>query len=138
MDENYSNETTLSLSDTSPTDIGSDGSLSFQSDNSGISSDQLPDYSPLSTNDIAPLDNINGTSNTDGNASPALYSTFSGGSGISSLLNDLTGGAQDLADGLSGIIDPTEANSTATNGISTGTILLIGGGALLLFLLVAK
>lgn len=117
-------------------DVSNDGSLDISSSDN-LDSTDLPDYSPLSSTDIAPLDNINGSSGTSGDATPTINSMFNA-PGLNSLLSDLTGGATDLADGLSGNIDPTQANTTASTGLSTGSLLLIGGGALLLILLVSK
>jgi len=117
-------------------DIGSDGSLNLNSNNN-LSDSSLPDYSPLDSTDIAPLDNVNGSSGTNGDATNSINSMFNA-PGLNGILSDITGGATDLADGLSGVIEPTQANSTANStGISTGSLLLFGGGALLLLLLVA-
>lgn len=130
MDPDFSD---LSLSDSLPSDIGVDGSLSV--DNGvNLSADQVPDYSPLSSSDIAPVDNINGTSGSNGDPTPALYNMFTS-TGLLQTVNGLTGGANYLANELPGIITPTPANQTeSTGGISTTGLLLIGGAALLLIL----
>jgi hypothetical protein len=115
-------------------DVSNDGSLDISSTDN-LSSSDLPDYSPLSTSDIAPLDNVNGSSNISADPTSALNAQFSTPTGFDALINDLTGGANGLANDLSGLIDPTQANtSQSTGGLSTGTILLIGGAAILLIL----
>lgn len=118
-------------------DIGDDGALSLD-DTPNLDSPTLDlptsidDTDGESIDDIAPLDNINGSSNI-ADPSSSVNGQFASGVGVGSILNDLTGGAQALGDELDGLIPNTPANQTGT--LSTGTWLLIGGGALALLLL---
>lgn len=129
-DENFADLTTLSAP--SLGDISNDGTLGLD-DTPNVESDSLPDFDPLASDDVAPLDNINGSSNTNGDATPALNSMFSTGNPLGAVVDALTGGASGLADDLAGDFAPVPANQTAT---SDYTPLIVGGaGIALLFLL---
>lgn len=98
--------------------------------------DVVDDTDGESIDDIAPTDNTNGSSNTDGNTSPLLDSMFAGGTDVSNTIDALTNGANSLGDDLAGLINPTQANVPATTGgLSSNGLLLIGGGILAAFLI---
>jgi hypothetical protein len=118
-------------------DIGDDGALSLD-DTPNLDSPTLDlpstidDTDGESIDDIAPLDNVNGSSNI-ANPQPSLTSQFAAGLGVESVLDSLTGGAGGLADDLAGLIAPDVANDTTTPSTIT-TPLLVGGGVILAFL----
>lgn len=130
MDPDFSN---LSLSDSLPSDIGDDGSLSIESD-SNVQGDQLPDFDPLSTDGVGTLDNINGSSNTNGDPTPAINSLFAGSNPLQDVLDSITGGATGLAAGLAGDFLNEPPNQPDSQSSSLVPVLLIGGGLIFLIL----
>ena len=118
-------------------DISYDGTLAVPDTSNVQSSDQLPNFSPISPLDVAPLDNTNGTSinNNDGNATPALYSMFQTTTPMGGIVDFLTGGALGLADQLSGTYLNTPPNQTPQTNYMP---LLVGAGALVFLLVVLK
>lgn len=115
-----------------PGDISNDGTLGID-DSANVQSTDLPDYSPLSPNDIAPLDNVNGTSTAGvaGDPTNVINSMFSTDSTFGNALDLLTGGATGLAAELSGDFLPVPANQTAAPDYTP--LILLGVGIVVLF-----
>lgn len=126
---------------TSAGDISNDGTLGIPDTSNVQVTEGNPDYSGLSLGDytvgnngVGVLDNINGTSNTDGNASPALLSMFQTSTPVGGILDYLTAGALGLADQLAGDILPTPANQPAATDYTP--YILAGVGVLILVLVI--